>query len=70
MDYKTKAIITGSSGMVGEGVLHEALQHPTVESVLVINRKPYGVTHTKLPSILFTLVTFTRQGKGWQFTLA
>lgn len=42
---KIKAIITGATGMVGEGVLHECLQHPDVEQVLVINRKPGGVTH-------------------------
>jgi len=52
MTPKIKAIITGSTGMVGEGVLHEALQHPDVESVLVINRKPCGVTHPKLTEII------------------
>ena len=47
-----KAIITGSTGMVGEGVLHECLNHPDVESVLVINRKSCGVEHSKLKEIL------------------
>jgi len=47
-----KAIITGSTGMVGEGVLHECLNHPEVESVLVINRKPCGKEHPKLKEIL------------------
>jgi uncharacterized protein YbjT (DUF2867 family) len=47
-----RAIITGSTGMVGEGVLHECLLHPDVESVLVINRRPCGVTHTKLREII------------------
>jgi uncharacterized protein YbjT (DUF2867 family) len=47
-----KAIITGATGMVGEGVLHECLLHPQVEEVLVINRKPCGVTHPKLKEIL------------------
>ena len=49
---KLKIIITGSTGMVGEGVLHECLHHPDVESVLVVNRKPCGVTHPKLTEIL------------------
>jgi uncharacterized protein YbjT (DUF2867 family) len=49
---KIKAIITGVTGMVGEGVLHECLQHPNVESVLVINRKPCGVKHEKLKEII------------------
>lgn len=51
---KIKAIITGATGMVGEGVLKEALSHSDVEKVLVINRKPCGVTHTKLTEILHT----------------
>jgi len=45
-------IVTGSTGMVGEGVLHECLKHHDVESVLVINRKPYGVMHPKLKEII------------------
>ncbi|SEW54150.1 Rossmann-fold NAD(P)-binding domain-containing protein [Chitinophaga arvensicola] len=47
-----RAIITGSTGMVGEGVLHECLQHPDVTAVLVINRKPCGVQHPKLKEII------------------
>lgn len=47
-----KAIITGSTGMVGEGVLHECLNHPEVEFVLVINRKPCGKSHPKLKEII------------------
>ena len=38
--------------MVGEGVLKVSLLHPDVESVLVINRKPCGVTHPKLTEII------------------
>ena len=49
---KIKAIITGATGMVGEGVLHECLLHPEVESVLVINRKSCGVKHEKLKEII------------------
>jgi hypothetical protein len=49
---KIKAIITGTTGMVGEGVLTEALNSPDVEQVLVINRKPCGVSHPKLKEIL------------------
>lgn len=47
-----KAIITGTTGMVGEGVLHECLQRPEVKSVLIINRKPLGVSHPKLTEII------------------
>ena len=49
---KINAIVTGATGMVGEGVLHECLNHSEVESVLVINRKPYGVKHEKLKEII------------------
>ncbi len=52
MNTKIKAIITGSTGMVGEGVLLECQQHPEVESILIINRKPYGVIHTKIKEII------------------
>jgi len=47
-----KAIITGATGMVGEGVLIECLNHPDVERVLVINRKPGGISHPKLREII------------------
>src|SRR6266436_1123711 len=49
-----KAIITGATGMVGEGVLLECLEHPDVEQVLVINRKPGGRSHPKLREIIHT----------------
>jgi len=49
---KIKAIIPGTTGMVGEGVLHECLNHPDVESVLVINRRTCTVNHPKLKKIL------------------
>lgn len=49
---KIKAIITGATGMVGEGVLLECLQSNEVEQVLLINRKPSGYTHPKLREIV------------------
>ncbi|MEJ2544262.1 MAG: NAD-dependent epimerase/dehydratase family protein [Calditrichaceae bacterium] len=54
MTQKIKAIVTGATGMVGEGVLHECLKHPDVESILVINRKSCGVQHEKLKEIIHT----------------
>jgi hypothetical protein len=69
MNFKVKAIITGSTGMVGEGVLHKCLHHPDVESVLVINRKPCGVTHSKLKEIIhadfFDLLTIESSLSGY-----
>jgi len=38
--------------MVGEGVLHECLNHPQVEAVLIVNRKPSGIEHPKLTEII------------------
>ena len=52
MATKVRAIVTGATGMVGEGVLHECLLHAEVEAVLVINRKPYKVSHPKLKEII------------------
>jgi hypothetical protein len=52
MTDKIRVIITGVTGMVGEGVLHECLSHPDIEQILVINRKPCGVIHPKLQEII------------------
>ncbi|MDF2667838.1 MAG: epimerase [Paenibacillus sp.] len=64
-----RAIVTGVTGMVGEGVLHECLQHPDVEHVLVINRKPCGISDPKLTEIVhkdfFDLSTIAPQLKGY-----
>lgn len=49
---KIRTIILGTTGMVGEGVLHESLNHPDVVSVLVINRRPCGIKHPKLTEII------------------
>ena len=43
-----KVILTGATGMVGEGVLLECLAHPQVEAVLSVGRRPYGQVHPKL----------------------
>lgn len=49
---KIKAIITGVTGMVGEGVLLECLQNPAVESVLVLGRRTCGYQHPKLKEVV------------------
>ncbi len=49
-----RAIVFGATGMVGEGVLHESLGHPDIESVLVIGRRSCGITHPKLTEILLS----------------
>ena len=43
-----RVVITGTTGMVGEGVLIECIAHPQVTEVLSVSRRPTGVTHPKL----------------------
>ncbi len=47
-----KVIVTGATGMVGEGVLLECLANPAVEKVLAVARKPCGHAHPKLEECL------------------
>lgn len=47
-----KVIVTGATGMVGEGVLIECLNNTEVESVLYVGRKPSGKSHPKLTEYL------------------
>ncbi|MCF3110418.1 NAD-dependent epimerase/dehydratase family protein [Niabella sp. CC-SYL272] len=49
---KLNVIITGATGMVGEGVLQECIVNPAVKKILLINRKPSGYTHLKIEEIL------------------
>ncbi|REC49545.1 NAD-dependent epimerase/dehydratase family protein [Chryseobacterium pennipullorum] len=43
-----KIIITGATGMVGEGVLMECLENPHVSEILSVGRKASGKKHAKL----------------------
>ncbi|MDF1561181.1 MAG: hypothetical protein P1P83_13395 [Bacteroidales bacterium] len=52
MQQGLKVIITGATGMVGEGVLLVCLENPAISNVLIINRKPLGITHPKLKEII------------------
>jgi hypothetical protein len=47
-----RIILTGATGMVGEGVLLTLLDRPDVETVLSISRKPSGHAHPKLHELL------------------
>ncbi len=47
-----KLILTGATGLVGEGVLLEALEHPAVDRILMINRRPSTWVHPKLQELL------------------
>src|ERR1700754_361161 len=45
-------ILTGATGMVGEGVLLECLENPEVAQVLIVNRKPSLRKHPKLKELI------------------
>ena len=47
-------IITGATGMVGEGVLFECLENPMVKEVLMVNRRHYDTEHPKLKELLIS----------------
>jgi uncharacterized protein YbjT (DUF2867 family) len=49
---KRKVILTGATGMVGEGVLHECILHPEVEEIVVITRKPSGYNNGKVKEVV------------------
>lgn len=49
---KFSAIITGSTGMLGRAVLLECLDSDRVSKVLVVNRSPLDLNHSKLREIL------------------
>ncbi len=47
-----KIIITGITGMVGEGVMLECLDHPDVHEVLSVSRRHYDLQHPKLKQLI------------------
>lgn len=47
-----KIIITGATGMVGEGVLLHCLESKEITEVLMVNRRPYELKHAKLKELI------------------
>jgi len=47
-----KVVITGSTGMIGKGVLIECLENEAIDQVLVINRSSVEIQHPKLKEII------------------
>jgi uncharacterized protein YbjT (DUF2867 family) len=66
-------LITGATGMVGEGVLIEALGRSDVERVTLLGRRPSGVQHPKVREIvqenLFDLSAIASQLTGFDACL-
>ena len=62
---KIKVIITGATGMVGEGVLLECLQNSAISEVLLVSRKHYNAEHPRLRQLIIPdflqLKTFTAE---------
>lgn len=47
-----RIIITGATGMIGEGVLLECLNQAQITEILSVSRKPTGISHPKLNEYL------------------
>lgn len=47
-----KVIITGATGMVGEGVLFECINNPKVSAILIVGRKKYDTSSTKVKQLI------------------
>jgi uncharacterized protein YbjT (DUF2867 family) len=64
-----KVIVTGATGMVGEGVLFECLQNTEVGEVLMVNRRHYECNHPKLKELIvpdfFQLEQFADKIQGY-----
>lgn len=64
-----KIILTGATGMVGEGILMECLENPNVSEILSVSRKPSGKKHAKLKEYLvpdFLKISFNDENfKGY-----
>lgn len=51
---KLHVIITGATGMVGEGVLQACLANEQVESILLVNRKPSQYQSEKIKEVILS----------------
>jgi hypothetical protein len=64
-----RVIITGSTGMVGKGVLLECLDNPAVSQILVINRHTLNIQHPKLKEVItnnfYDLSSIEQELKGY-----
>ncbi|NMH28149.1 NAD-dependent epimerase/dehydratase family protein [Flavobacterium silvaticum] len=47
-----KVIVTGATGMVGEGILFECLENPKISEILSISRKSYGIQNPKVRELI------------------
>ena len=52
MNNKINVIITGSTGMVGEGVTNVCINDPRIAQILLINRRKSGFEHQKIKELV------------------
>lgn len=57
-----KAIVIGATGAVGQDLVAQLLEHPSVSSVIVLGRRNYPLNHSKLTS---HCIDFEQPGE-WQ----
>lgn len=51
---KINVIITGATGMVGEGVLHECINSDYINKIMVVGRRSCGLSHSKIEEIVLS----------------
>jgi uncharacterized protein YbjT (DUF2867 family) len=56
-----KVIITGTTGMIGEGILIECLANPMIKEVLSVSRRPAGKKHPKLKEYIVSDFLFLKE---------
>lgn len=49
-----KIIVTGATGMVGEGVILSCIDNPIIEKIVMVNRKPSILRHSKLEEYILS----------------
>ncbi len=47
-----KVIVTGATGMVGEGVMLQCVANPVVNEILLVSRKSYGALPAKVRELI------------------
>lgn len=57
-----KVIITGTTGMIGEGILLECLNDDRISSILSVSRKPTGKNHPKLKEYIVSDFLSLKEG--------
>ena len=49
-----KIILTGSTGLIGSGVLRRCIEHPSITSIVALTRRPIDIKDSKLNNVIKT----------------